>query len=340
MYELGGVIVNLQKDVKYIKGVGETRAKLLNNIGIYTLEDLITYYPRNYQDRNNNKKLSQVIDGETCLVQAIIVSRMSEIRYRKNLTLCKMIIRDETMTATVTWFNQGFLKSRFNIGQEYKFYGKISIKNGRIDILNPTFDVQGENKNTGKIIPIYPLTYNLKQNTIRKIIENALKEVDGKLEETMPKYILEEYKLLDTNSAIRKIHFPESFNDFEIAKKRLVFEELLSMQKEVNEIKVSSLIYQYIAMLSDATRRHDMIQLGVSPRGSLALCRMAKASAFLAGRDYVVPEDVQDVVKDVFRHRLVLKSRARLSRKDVDKIMDEICATVHVPDRRAAGGRR
>lgn len=60
--------------------------------------------------------------------------------------------------------------------------------------------------------------------------------------------------------------------------------------KEVNEIKVSSLIYQYIAMLSDATRRHDMIQLGVSPRGSLALCRMAKASAFLAGRDYVVPK--------------------------------------------------
>ena len=117
-------------------------------------------------------------------------------------------------------------------------------------------------------------------------------------------------------------------------------EELLSMQKEVNEIKVSSLIYQYIAMLSDATRRHDMIQLGISPRGSLALCRMAKASAFLAGRDYVVPEDVQDVVKDVFRHRLVLKSRARLSSKDADKIMDEICATVHVPDRRAAGGRR
>ena len=117
-------------------------------------------------------------------------------------------------------------------------------------------------------------------------------------------------------------------------------EELLSMQNAVNEIKVSPLIYQYIAMLSDATRRHDMIQLGVSPRGSLALCRMAKASAFLAGRDYVVPEDVQDVVKDVFRHRLILKSRARLSNKDTEKIIDEICATVHVPDRRGAGERR
>lgn len=83
-----------------------------------------------------------------------------------------------------------------------------------------------------------------------------------------------------------------------------------------------------------------MIQLGVSPRGSLALCRMAKASAFLAGREYVVPEDVQDVVKDVFRHRLILKSRARLSNRDTDKIIDEICATVRVPDRRGAGERR
>ena len=105
-------------------------------------------------------------------------------------------------------------------------------------------------------------------------------------------------------------------------------------------LKVSSLIYQYIAMLSDATRRHDMIQLGISPRGLWLYAEWQKRSAFLVGRDYVVPEDVQDVVKDVFRHRLVLKSRARLSSKDADKIMDEICATVHVPDRRAAGGRR
>lgn len=119
--------------------------------------------------------------------------------------------------------------------------------------------------------------------------------------------------------------------------------ELLVMQEEVNEIAVSPLIYQYIAMLARATRKHEMISLGVSPRGSLALCRMAKASAYLAGREYVIPEDVQDVVRDVFRHRLILRSRARLSGKGTervaDRIIEDICANVHVPDKNA-GGRR
>ncbi len=111
--------------------------------------------------------------------------------------------------------------------------------------------------------------------------------------------------------------------------------ELIQMQKEVNEIYTSPLIYEYVAMLSDATRNHEMIQLGVSPRGSLALCRMAKAGAYLAGRDYVIPEDVQSVVVDVFRHRIILKSRARLSSNNTADLLHDICANVRVPDKRA-----
>lgn len=110
-------------------------------------------------------------------------------------------------------------------------------------------------------------------------------------------------------------------------------EELLAMQEAVQAIHVSPLIYQYIALLAEATRKHDMIKLGVSPRGSLALARMAKASAFLAGRDYVIPEDVQDIVRDVFRHRLILKSRARMADRGADRIVEEICAAVRVPDK-------
>lgn len=82
----------------------------------------------------------------------------------------------------------------------------------------------------GKIIPIYPLTYGISQNQIRKIIENGLNDVKGTLKETMPKYILDEYKLIDINSANTKIHFPDTFEDFEKARKRLAFEELLNMQ--------------------------------------------------------------------------------------------------------------
>ena len=108
-------------------------------------------------------------------------------------------------------------------------------------------------------------------------------------------------------------------------------EELLSMQKEVNEIKVSPLIYQYIAMLSDATRRHDMIQLGVSPRGALALSRMSKARAYLSGRDYVIPEDIQEVWTDVCAHRIVLSPKARISALTAVGVLTQILINIVAP---------
>ena len=128
--------------------------------------------------------------------------------------------------------------------------------------------------------------------------------------------------------------------DVELIKPVISAAELIVLQEKTADVFVEDSMYRYICNLVQASRQTGYIALGLSPRATLAIVTMAKAIAFLHRRDYVVPEDVQDVVKDVFRHRLVLKSRARLSSKDADKIMDEICATVHVPDRRAAGGRR
>jgi len=102
---------------------------------------------------------------------------------------------------------------------------------------SPVFDLKINNKNTGKIIPIYPLTYNLSQNVIRTIMENGLKEVDNNLVETLPEYILKEYKLDDINEAINSIHFPKEFLDYNRARKRLVFEELLIMQLALLNLK-------------------------------------------------------------------------------------------------------
>lgn len=231
-------MLDLNQDVKYIKGVGPNRVVLLNKLGIYTLKDLITYYPREHEDRSKPTKIVDAIENQEVLIQAVVVSKMNEIRTRrKNMIIYKLIVRDDTDSAVITWYNQSYLKSRFKLGQEYTFYGKVTRKDGVLQMLSPTFDEKGKTKNTGKIIPIYPLTYNLSQNTIRQIIENGLEIVDNKLEETMPKYILEEYKLLDINSAIKKIHFPQDFNDFEIARRRLVFEELLSMQLALLSLK-------------------------------------------------------------------------------------------------------
>ena len=223
----------LEKEIQFIKGVGPNRAKLLNKLGINTLEDLITYYPRDYEDRSKPKMIASLVDGEEALIEAMVVSRMSEQRIRKNMAIYKLIVRDETGTCVLTWFNQSYLKNKFVLGQKYKFYGKVSIKYGKIEMNSPVYDSEETNKDTGKIIPLYPATFGLYQTTIRQVMENGLKVVNEEklLEETLPDYIMKEYKLEDVNTAINQIHFPKDFTEFEKARKRLVFEELLSMQK-------------------------------------------------------------------------------------------------------------
>lgn len=232
-------MIDLNKQIQYIKGVGPNRAELLNKLGIYTLEDLITYYPRDYEDRGKPKKIAELQDGEEALIEVLVVSRMSEQRIRKNMAIYKLIVRDDTGSCVLTWFNQSYLKNKFILGKKYKFYGKVSNKYGKIEMNSPVYDEEETNKNTGKIIPIYPLTYKLSQNTIRQVIENGLTAVknEGGLEETLPSYLLEEYNLYNINKATQEIHFPKDFSEFEKARKRLVFEELLSMQMALLSLK-------------------------------------------------------------------------------------------------------
>lgn len=231
-------MVDLEKDVKYIKGVGPNRVKLLNKLGIFTLKDLITYYPRTYEDRSKPKNIAECIDGEEVLIEAYATGRVSDVRLRGK-TMQKLVIRDETGVATAVWFNQSYLKNKFEQGKKYTFYGKINNTFGRITINSPVFDEEGKTSNTGKIIPIYPLTFSLSQNTIRRIMENGIKEIENKLEETLPEYILKEYHLEGINQATKNIHFPKEFKDFNIARNRLVFEELLTMQLALLELKNS-----------------------------------------------------------------------------------------------------
>ena len=231
-------MIDLNKDVKYIKGVGPTRVTLLNRLGIFTLKDLITYYPRTYEDRSKPKYIAQCEDGEEVLIEAIACSRVTNIRLNGK-TMQRLMVRDETGGATITWFNQPYLKNNFIVGNQYKFFGKISKKTGKITMNSPVFDKIENVQNTGRIIPIYPLTYNLSQNNLRKIMEAAIQEIYGKLLETLPNYLLEEYKLENINDATKHIHFPDEIKDFQIARNRLVFEELLSVQLALLELKNS-----------------------------------------------------------------------------------------------------
>lgn len=230
-------MTDLNQSVQYIKGVGPARAELLNKLGIFTLNDIITYFPRTYEDRSNFKKIGELINGETATFKGVVASRISETRIRKGMTIYKLIVRDESGSVMLTWFNQAYLKNAFTIGKEYAFYGKVIGGLGRIEVQNPVFEDATNAKNTGKIIPIYPLTHGITQNVIRSAIENAIKLLENGLEETLPNSIIKKYNLCELNKAINDIHFPKVLDDFEVARYRIAFEELFSLQLGLLQLK-------------------------------------------------------------------------------------------------------
>ena len=135
----------------------------------------------------------------------------------------------------------------------------------------------------------------------------------------------------DHGSLVDILRDRQEVNPLQNAKAVLNSEEILELQAQVRKVYVSDEVLSYIADLAEATRSHELITLGLSPRGTLALCRMAKAAAYLAGRDYMVPEDVVNVFKDVAGHRMVLESRARYEEKTARQILGEILETVPSP---------
>ncbi len=229
--------MDLKQNVQYLKGIGPNRAKLLNGLGIFTIEDLINYYPRTYEDRTNIKKIEELQDGETALVKAVAVTGVTSYRIRKNMSISKLLVEDGTGKMQVTWFNQDYVKTRIKPHEVYKFYGKVIKKSGKTEMDTPIFDEEGENKNTSKIMPVYPTTKNLSQTAIRQAMENALQMIEMQVEDPLPEYIKKKYSFMEKTNAIQKIHFPNKIEDIKNARKRLAFEELLTFELALMSLK-------------------------------------------------------------------------------------------------------
>ncbi len=230
-------MIDLKQNVQYVKGVGPARVTLLNNLGIYTLEDLLTYFPREYEDRSSAKKIEELVNGEETTIEATVVSEITVNRVRKNMTILKAVLEDDTGRCTAVWFNQTYIKQHIKRGETYRFFGKITKEFNKIELRSPVYDEIGASKNTGKIMPVYPSTYKLSQTAIRQAVDNALKMVKGKIQETLPDYLLSEYNLNGLENSLEEIHFPTSEENRLKARKRLVFEELLSLQLALLQIK-------------------------------------------------------------------------------------------------------
>ena len=230
-------MIDLKQSVQFIKGVGPSRVRLLNILGIYTIEDLISYYPRTYEDRTKITKIAELQDGQSAMIEAVTTSGASTARLRRNMTITKVIVEDDTGRALISWFNQDYVKTRIHAKEKYRFFGRVSKKSGITEFNSPVFDAENEQKNTGKIVPVYPTTKGLNQTSIRQAIENALALVNEKLEESLPEYIVKQYNLMSLEDATKQIHFPSNMEKFTLARKRLAFEELLTFQLALLSLK-------------------------------------------------------------------------------------------------------
>ena len=226
----------ISSPIQYVKGVGEKRAALFNKIGIYNVEDLLHYFPREYEDRRHIYSISQLSEGMVCCIKAPVLTLAAERRFKYNLAVYSLAIDDGTGSINVFWFSSPKYKRKFERGTEYIFYGKVVNRNGWIQFELIEAETADKNAKTGKILPVYPLTKGINQNNLRSMIGSVMDKISF-FEDVLPESIVRENNLMSYDKAMRCIHFPENMDDFENARRRFVFEELFILQLSLNYMK-------------------------------------------------------------------------------------------------------
>ncbi len=219
--------LSLQSEVKYLKGVGVSTAKKLNRLGITTIEDLLYYFPRDYEDRRNLKYLSEVKEGEKATFKFRVIEQSSVVYRGKRHP--KIKITDGKDIAYLYCFNRNYLKDVFLPGVEFYLTGKFSLK-GSVPMFS-AFTYELDNGAVElSILPVYRLTEGLSQNNLRRLIKLALKIFIEDIEEDIPHIIRKGYKIKPKGELIREIHFPSDMISLRRAKEGLSYEEFFKYQ--------------------------------------------------------------------------------------------------------------
>lgn len=226
-------MLNLDSNIQFIKGVGEKRAKLFNSLGIFCVDSLIHFYPRKYEDWSASKNLEAVKSGETVSIKATLITPVKEAMIRRGLTLFKCKFSDGKNVISVTIFNNKYLAKSLRIYEDYYLYGKIEKSLLNFSMNSPKIE---KAENILAIQPVYPAKEKLTSRSISKIMKTALDEL-GEIEETLDDEIMRKYSLISLDKAIKNIHFPNSADDYLPARKRLIFEELLTLQLGLLKLK-------------------------------------------------------------------------------------------------------
>ena len=221
---------DLNKEIQFVKGIGPKRAEKLHKLNIFTLKDLIYYFPRQYEDRSKVKKINQLENEEKVTIKGVI-TRMDSYSPKKGMNIIRMDMRDNTGYIKLSFFNQEYIKRVFKSGDSIVVFGKVKIENNFKEFVPIEIEhYSSKPQSNCKIEPVYPLTYGLSNKELQGIIRSVLTKEEFKVKEYLPTYILEKYKLCGIDFAVRNIHSPSNKEALKIALYRLVFEEFLILQ--------------------------------------------------------------------------------------------------------------
>jgi ATP-dependent DNA helicase RecG len=223
----------LKLNIKSLKGVGEKRAKLFEKLGITTVYDLLRHYPRGYEDFSKLTPISFCPIGEPCCIFAIVISPVRPSLIRKGLTLYKLRVADNTSGCDITFFNNKYIPELLLEGREYLFFGRMGGSIFKREMSNPEFE---KNVTNIGLHPIYSTTEGLPSRIIASAVLQAFEHCNDIIE-ALPDAIRAKYELCYTDYAIKKIHQPKTTQELEIARRRLVFDELLTLQLGMQLIK-------------------------------------------------------------------------------------------------------
>lgn len=207
-------------------GIGPARAQKLSKLGIATAGDLLRYFPRDYEDRRSRSSIIRATEGEPVCIQAMVAEMPRLSRVRRGLDLVKVKAVDHSGMLNITYFNQAYLKDALRPGEEYIFFGKVEVVGRSKQMTNPVTEPVGKNTVTGCILPVYPLTAGISNNLVASLTRRAADECAHLVAEALPGTVLREYGLAQSDFSYKTIHFPENFELLELARRRLIFEEL------------------------------------------------------------------------------------------------------------------
>jgi ATP-dependent DNA helicase RecG len=223
-------MAELGTDVRYVKGIGEKKAQALKKLGVLTLYDLVSFFPRRYEDRSQFKPIALTLPDETVCIRAMAAEEPRLTRIRRGLDLVKFRAVDDSGSVDITYFNQSYVKDQIKKGETYAFYGKIAFSGARRTMANPVHEREDAPGGvTGRIVPIYRLTAGLSQRVMMQAVRQGLDACGAALPEALPDEIREKYALCQAQYAFENIHFPADFGALELARRRLIFEELFTL---------------------------------------------------------------------------------------------------------------